>query len=374
MTSPPARDGGPDRVLRRALGLLARRDHSRAELLAKLVRSGHERAEAERTVEGLARQGLVSDSRFAEAFVRSRIERGGRAASDPAGSRGARGRAFDRRRAPRSGRRGVGGAGPGGPREAIRRGAARGEERGRAADPFPPGAGIHAPAGSPGDRGERAGMNTSNELRAAFLDYFRSRGHEVVASSSLVPGNDPTLLFTNSGMVQFKDVFLGADPRSYTRAVTSQRCVGPAASTTISRTWGTRPAITRSSRCLETSASGTTSSARAIAFAWEFLTREMGLARDRMWITVFEDDDEAEDIWRRDVGRSSPPASCDAERRTTSGRWGTSVRAVPAPRCSTTTARKSRAARPGHPTRTGTASSRSGTSSSCSSTGTPTGT
>ena len=77
MTSPPARDGGPDRVLRRALGLLARRDHSRAELLAKLVRSGHERAEAEHAVEDLARQGLVSDSRFAEAFVRSRIERGG---------------------------------------------------------------------------------------------------------------------------------------------------------------------------------------------------------------------------------------------------------------------------------------------------------
>ena len=77
MIPPTARDGGPDRALRRALGLLAQREHSRAELLAKLVRAGHERAEAQRTVEDLAGQGLVSDSRFAEAFIRSRVERGG---------------------------------------------------------------------------------------------------------------------------------------------------------------------------------------------------------------------------------------------------------------------------------------------------------
>ena len=148
-------------------------------------------------------------------------------------------------------------------------------------------------------------MNTSNELREAFLGYFRSRGHEVVASSSLVPGNDPTLLFTNSGMVQFKDVFLGADPRSYTRAVTSQRCVRAGGKHNDLENVGYTARHHTFFEMLGNFSFGDYFKREAIAFAWEFLTREMGLARDRMWITVFRDDDEAADIWRRDIGIDS---------------------------------------------------------------------
>ena len=145
-------------------------------------------------------------------------------------------------------------------------------------------------------------MNTSNELRQAFLDYFRDRGHEVVASSSLVPGNDPTLLFTNSGMVQFKDVFLGADPRSYSRAVTSQRCVRAGGKHNDLENVGYTARHHTFFEMLGNFSFGDYFKREAIAFAWEFLTREMGLARDRMWITVFRDDDEAAGIWRRDIG------------------------------------------------------------------------
>ena len=148
-------------------------------------------------------------------------------------------------------------------------------------------------------------MNTSNELREAFLGYFRSRGHEVVASSSLVPGNDPTLLFTNSGMVQFKDVFLGADLRSYTRAVTSQRCVRAGGKHNDLENVGYTARHHTFFEMLGNFSFGDYFKREAISFAWEFLTREMGLARDRMWITVFEDDDEAADIWRRDIGIDS---------------------------------------------------------------------
>ena len=148
-------------------------------------------------------------------------------------------------------------------------------------------------------------MNTSNELREAFLGYFRSRGHEVVASSSLVPGNDPTLLFTNSGMVQFKDVFLGADPRSYTRAVTSQRCVRAGGKHNDLENVGYTARHHTFFEMLGNFSFGDYFKQEAISFAWEFLTSEMGLARDRMWITVFEDDDEAADIWRRDIGIDS---------------------------------------------------------------------
>ena len=148
-------------------------------------------------------------------------------------------------------------------------------------------------------------MNTSNELRQAFLDYFRKRGHEVVASSSLVPGNDPTLLFTNSGMVQFKDVFLGADTRPYTRAVTSQRCVRAGGKHNDLENVGYTARHHTFFEMLGNFSFGDYFKREAIAFAWEFLTREMGLARNRMWITVFEDDDEAADIWRRDIGIES---------------------------------------------------------------------
>ena len=145
-------------------------------------------------------------------------------------------------------------------------------------------------------------MNTSNELRRAFLDYFRARGHEVVPSSALVPGNDPTLLFTNSGMVQFKDVFLGADPRPYTRAVTSQRCVRAGGKHNDLENVGYTARHHTFFEMLGNFSFGDYFKREAITYAWEFLTREMGLPRDRMWITVFRDDDEAAGIWRRDVG------------------------------------------------------------------------
>ena len=148
-------------------------------------------------------------------------------------------------------------------------------------------------------------MNTSNELRGAFLGYFRSRGHKVVASSSLVPGNDPTLLFTNSGMVQFKDVFLGADTLEYTRAVTSQRCVRAGGKHNDLENVGYTARHHTFFEMLGNFSFGDYFKREAISFAWEFLTREMGLARDRMWVTVFEDDDEAADIWRRDIGIDS---------------------------------------------------------------------
>ena len=102
----------------------------------------------------------------------------------------------------------------------------------------------------------------SNEIRSSFLEYFRSKGHTIVPSSPLVPANDPTLLFVNSGMVQFKDVFLGKDKRPYRRATTSQRSCAPAASTTTSRTSATPRATTPSSRCSATSPSAITSSGR----------------------------------------------------------------------------------------------------------------
>ena len=145
-------------------------------------------------------------------------------------------------------------------------------------------------------------MNTSNELRQAFLDYFRVRGHEVVPSSALVPANDPTLLFTNSGMVQFKDVFLGADPRSYTRAVTSQRCVRAGGKHNDLENVGYTARHHTFFEMLGNFSFGDYFKREAIAYAWEFLTRDMGLPPDRMWITVFRDDDEAADVWRRDVG------------------------------------------------------------------------
>ncbi len=146
---------------------------------------------------------------------------------------------------------------------------------------------------------------SSAELRALFLQFFRERGHQVVPSSSLVPGNDPTLLFTNAGMVQFKDVFLGKDKRPLQprRELRSAACA-PAASTTTSRTSATRRGITRSSRCSATSASATTSSSDAIRFAWDFVTGKdwLGIDPQRLMVTVYHTDDEAFDIWHKEIG------------------------------------------------------------------------
>ena len=138
---------------------------------------------------------------------------------------------------------------------------------------------------------------TSNELRQAFLDFFRERGHEVVPSSPLVPGNDPTLLFTNAGMVQFKDVFLGREKRSYDRAVTSQRCVRAGGKHNDLENVGYTARHHTFFEMLGNFSFGDYFKEDAIRYAWEFLTVDCALPPERLWVTVFEDDDEAADIW-----------------------------------------------------------------------------
>ena len=138
---------------------------------------------------------------------------------------------------------------------------------------------------------------TSNELRQAFLDFFAARGHEVVSSSPLVPGNDPTLLFTNAGMVQFKDVFLGNEKRSYSRAVTSQRCVRAGGKHNDLENVGYTARHHTFFEMLGNFSFGDYFKEDAIKLAWAFLTEVLGLPAEKLWVTVYHDDDEAADIW-----------------------------------------------------------------------------
>ena len=150
---------------------------------------------------------------------------------------------------------------------------------------------------------------TSNELRSAFLEFFHGHGHEIVPSSPLVPGNDPTLLFTNAGMVQFKDVFLGGDKRSYKRAVTSQRCVRAGGKHNDLENVGYTARHHTFFEMLGNFSFGDYFKEDAIRYAWEFLTETLELPAERLWVTVFDDDDEAADIWLKqlkvDPGRFS---------------------------------------------------------------------
>ncbi|WP_028293959.1 alanine--tRNA ligase, partial [Oceanobacter kriegii] len=144
----------------------------------------------------------------------------------------------------------------------------------------------------------------SADIRQAFLDFFASKGHEIVPSSPLVPGNDPTLLFTNAGMVQFKDVFLGSDPRSYTRAATSQRCVRAGGKHNDLENVGYTARHHTFFEMLGNFSFGDYFKEDAIKFAWEFLTSENGLQLpvDKLMVTVYAEDDEAYDIWNKQVG------------------------------------------------------------------------
>ena len=142
---------------------------------------------------------------------------------------------------------------------------------------------------------------TSNELRQAFLDFFHDNDHEVVASSPLVPGNDPTLLFTNAGMVQFKDVFLGDEKRSYKRATTSQRCVRAGGKHNDLENVGYTARHHTFFEMLGNFSFGDYFKREAIQYGWDFLTGTLGLAPERLWVTVFEDDDEAADIWLQEM-------------------------------------------------------------------------
>ncbi|HHN7530864.1 TPA: alanine--tRNA ligase [Escherichia coli] len=142
------------------------------------------------------------------------------------------------------------------------------------------------------------------EIRQAFLDFFHSKGHQVVASSSLVPHNDPTLLFTNAGMNQFKDVFLGLDKRNYSRATTSQRCVRAGGKHNDLENVGYTARHHTFFEMLGNFSFGDYFKHDAIQFAWELLTSEkwFALPKERLWVTVYENDDEAYEIWEKEVG------------------------------------------------------------------------
>ena len=143
---------------------------------------------------------------------------------------------------------------------------------------------------------------TSNQIRQQFLDFFQSKGHRIVASSPLVPGNDPTLLFTNSGMVQFKDTFLGAEKRDYTRATSAQRCLRAGGKHNDLENVGYTARHHTFFEMLGNFSFGDYFKRDAIAYAWELLTGVYGLPKDKLWVTVYHTDDEAYGYWRDEVG------------------------------------------------------------------------
>src|SRR6187402_3529172 len=145
-------------------------------------------------------------------------------------------------------------------------------------------------------------MKSSNEIRKDFLDFFASKGHTIVPSSPLVPGNDPTLLFTNAGMVQFKDVFLGLEKRPYSRAVTSQRCVRAGGKHNDLENVGYTARHHTFFEMLGNFSFGEYFKRDAINYAWQFLTVTLNIPKYKLWVTVFQEDTEAEAIWMNEIG------------------------------------------------------------------------
>ena len=144
-------------------------------------------------------------------------------------------------------------------------------------------------------------MKTS-EIRQSFLNFFDSKSHKVVPSSSLVPNNDETLLFTNAGMVQFKDVFLGTETKNYSSATTSQRCIRAGGKHNDLENVGYTLRHHTFFEMLGNFSFGDYFKEDAIKYAWEFLTEVLKLDKDKLWITVYKDDDEAEEIWKNTIG------------------------------------------------------------------------
>ena len=143
---------------------------------------------------------------------------------------------------------------------------------------------------------------TSSEIRGSFLEFFRKNGHTIVPSSSLVPGNDPTLLFTNAGMVQFKDVFLGKESRDYSRAASAQRCVRAGGKHNDLENVGYTARHHTFFEMLGNFSFGDYFKREAIHFAWNFVTGTLGIPKERLWVTVYKEDDEAARIWTEEMG------------------------------------------------------------------------
>src|SRR5271169_2753909 len=143
---------------------------------------------------------------------------------------------------------------------------------------------------------------TSAEVRRTFLDFFASQRHEVVASSPLIPQNDPTLMFVNAGMVQFKDVFVGKEVRPYTRATSSQKCIRISGKHNDLENVGYTARHHTFFEMLGNFSFGDYFKEEAIAFAWEFVNKTAGLSRDRLWVTVYPTDDQARALWKKIAG------------------------------------------------------------------------
>ena len=145
---------------------------------------------------------------------------------------------------------------------------------------------------------------TGHEIRQKFLDFFAARNHRVVHSSSLVPANDPTLLFTNAGMNQFKDVFLGLEKRDYSRATTAQKCVRAGGKHNDLENVGYTRRHHTFFEMMGNFSFGDYFKADAIDFAWELITKGYGMPKERLYVTVFREDDEAEQLWQKIAGVS----------------------------------------------------------------------
>src|SRR5437868_3501227 len=147
-------------------------------------------------------------------------------------------------------------------------------------------------------------MTGVNEIRSAFLNYFGKNGHEIVASSPLVPRNDPTLMFTNAGMVQFKNVFTGVEKRAYQRATTSQKCVRAGGKHNDLDNVGYTARHLTFFEMLGNFSFGDYFKERAIELAWNLITKEFGLSKDKLLVTVYAEDDDAARLWQKIAGSS----------------------------------------------------------------------